>query len=276
MDRFVEYLKNYLRILLPKRLYTRCCTKYYSIQLKISELRYSVTSRRDYLDPFKVPIIINNYNRLSCLQKLIVSLEDKGYSNIYIIDNNSDYPPLLEFYRNCTYEIFYLSNNLGFRALWESGIYKRFKRSYYVYTDPDMEVMEDCPADFMAHFIDIFDRYPKCAKVGFGIYLDDIPDTYEYKEKVLAHETIFWRYPVEKSLYQAGIDTTFALYRPYTKGASSPYKLMFRTGAPYLVRHLPWYSDTHNLTQEEVYYLQSVNQSTHWSKIMAQSSEEQP
>lgn len=55
----------------------------------------------------KKTIIINNRNRLEYLEMLINSLEKKRYFNIFIIDNNSPYPPLLEFYDNrCLYEVF--------------------------------------------------------------------------------------------------------------------------------------------------------------------------
>ena len=52
-----------------------------------------------------IPIIINNYNRLEMLTKLIHSLESKGYHNLYIIDNQSTYPPLLEYYTRLPYPV---------------------------------------------------------------------------------------------------------------------------------------------------------------------------
>ena len=49
-------------------------------------------------DAKQIPIVINNFNRLGYLKRLIASLESRGYKNIHIIDNNSTYPPLLEYY----------------------------------------------------------------------------------------------------------------------------------------------------------------------------------
>ena len=54
--------------------------------------RFLGVKRINYKD---IPIIINNYNRLEMLTKLIHGLENKGYHNLYIIDNQSTYPPLL-------------------------------------------------------------------------------------------------------------------------------------------------------------------------------------
>lgn len=47
-----------------------------------------------------VPIFINSRDRLGVLKKLIDWLLDAGYRNLIILDNNSTYPPLLEYYNN--------------------------------------------------------------------------------------------------------------------------------------------------------------------------------
>ena len=91
------------------------------------------------------------------VHKLISSLESRGYRNIYIIDNNSTYPPLLEYYNELPYNIFRLKSNLGYLALWKSGIYKKFKNQYYVYTDSDIIPQKDCPHDFLIYFYLLMD-----------------------------------------------------------------------------------------------------------------------
>src|SRR5437016_2259980 len=61
----------------------------------------------------QIPIIINNRNRVTYLLQLISWLEKSGYNNIYIIDNNSKYPPLLEYYSKTKYPVFRLKENAG-------------------------------------------------------------------------------------------------------------------------------------------------------------------
>ena len=69
--------------------------------------------------PYKeIPIVINNFNRLETLLKLLHSLEVRGYKNIYIIDNGSSYPPLLDYYRECPYTVYLLHKNVGHLAVW--------------------------------------------------------------------------------------------------------------------------------------------------------------
>src|SRR5271167_2766815 len=79
----------------------------------------------------QIPIIINNRNRFEYLLQLINSLENRGYNNIFIIDNDSTYPPLLEYYKTCKYEIFMLGENVGHLAMWDTDVNERFIKDYY-------------------------------------------------------------------------------------------------------------------------------------------------
>lgn len=212
-----------------------------------------------------IPIIINNFNQYDFLLRLITSLEKRGYSNIHIIDNASTYPPLLEYYRHTPYKVYKLGKNLGFKAFWKSGIYKKFLNSYFVYTDPDLEIVEECPDDFMQHFYDLLQKYPLAAKIGFSLKIDDIPAYYPSKENVRNWESAFWIKEVEPGLFRAPIDTTFALYRPYTRYTGENWvDMAYRTAFPYMARHLPWYSDPGNLSENEIFYSETCRTKTHW------------
>lgn len=216
----------------------------------------------------EVPIIINNFNRFGMLMKLIDSLTSRGYHNIYIIDNGSTYPPLLEWYVSCPYPVYFLKRNVGHLALWETGIYRQFQDSYFVYTDPDLEIHPDCPDDFMEKFIGLLRRHPQALKAGFSICIDDLPDCFRNKRQVVEWESQFWKNEIEPGAYRAPIDTTFAVCKPYLEvmDRNVDFKDMFiRTGFPYSVRHLPWYLDSSNLSEEEEYYISRISTSTHWS-----------
>lgn len=221
-------------------------------------------SQIDYKD---IPIVINNYNRITTLLQLINGLESRGYRNIYIIDNKSTYPPLLEYYKNCPYTVYMLNRNVGHLSIWETGIYKQFTDSYFAYTDSDLEIHPDCPNDFMEVFVSLLEKYPKALKVGFSLCIDDLPDHYIHKEQVKEWESQFWKKEIEPNIFKAPIDTTFAVYKPYFKGEIIDIKhLYLRTGYPYSMRHTPWYLDNNNLSEEETYYLTHLKTSTYWSK----------
>lgn len=217
-------------------------------------LKNFISNIDQVINPKKIPIIINNFNKVTYLKRLITSLEKKGYTNIYIIDNASTYKPLLEYYLTCPYKIFYLEENNGHKALWKSSIINKFRKKFFVYTDPDLEVPDECPDDFMKLFLKSLLKYNKAQKIGFSLKIDDLADCYDYKQEVIQWESQFFKNKV-CNLYKAEIDTTFALYRPYAKDEHTSNIISFRTAYPYEIKHLPWYEDSANLTEEEIFYL---------------------
>ena len=129
---------------IAKRFMAAVKSRYFRLREKLSPSR--IRNAGD------IPVIINNFNRLTTLRSLITSLEERGLHNIHILDNNSTYPPLLEWYRTCPYEVIHLGRNLGFKALWkDKATRRRFCRDYYAYTDSDVVLDDDCPADVMEH-----------------------------------------------------------------------------------------------------------------------------
>ena len=215
----------------------------------------------------EIPIVINNRNRLTFLRRLIASLEIRGYKNIFILDNDSTYPPLLEFYRTCPYSVTYLGNNYGWDAIWRSGVYRRFYRDYYVYTDSDLELIEECPDDFLDVFLERMKADFSIMKIGLSLKLDDIPDHYIHKESVIRWEQQFYVKRVDERFFQSNVDTTFALYRPGVIEGANIYLKMYRSAFPYEVRHLPWYLDTNSLDEEEMYYIKHAQRKTHWTEV---------
>jgi hypothetical protein len=214
----------------------------------------------------QIPIIINNFNRLESMTLLISALKERGYNNIHIIDNLSTYPPLLEYYKTCPYPVFRLGRNIGSNSFWLSGIYKHFYGEYFVFTDSDIVPMEECPEDFMLVFLNVLKKYRLARKVGFSLKIDDLPDSYALKEQVIGWEKQFFEKKCDEMLYLAPIDTTFALYRP--RGSRRPANFsaeMYRTGFPYMARHLPWYVESLNPDEENRYYMEHSRSPTSWT-----------
>lgn len=214
----------------------------------------------------KIPVIINNFNRLDYLHQQLDWLYDTGFINIYIIDNHSTYSPLFEFYNKTKATVFLLDKNVGHEAMWRTHIYQRFMNGYYVYTDPDVLPADDTPKDFMDYFMDVLNRYPEIDKVGFGLKTDDLPDHYPKKAEVINWENSLLNNEIAPGLFKAKIDTTFALYRP--KKSFQCWETTIRTGAPYLLRHLPWYEDPGHLSEESKYYLDRASDASSWYKAV--------
>ena len=60
-----------------------------------------------------VPIIINCRDRLGSLVELVDYLERAGQDRIYLLDNDSAYPPLLEYLAHSPHEVVRLGRNAG-------------------------------------------------------------------------------------------------------------------------------------------------------------------
>ena len=182
-------------------------------------------------NPYNIPIIINNFNRLEYPLALIKWLEWAGMTNIIILDNDSTYPPLLKYYKTCPHRVILLGKNLGYMALWESEFFNEFSQDFYIYTDPDVLPIEECPKDFIEVFLRILAENADIKKVGFSLKIDDLPDHFAKKEEIIAIESKYWQKKRSDLAYDAPIDTTFALYRPKAKGDHRAKGL--RTTFPY-------------------------------------------
>lgn len=216
------------------------------------------------IDYREIPVVINNYNRINHLIQLIHWLEKAGMKNIYIIDNASSYRPLLDYY-NCTkHNVIKLNANIGYKAFWDTPIHLWFKGLPYVYTDPDVLPVEECPLDAVRFFQEVLSKYEKINKVGFGLQINDIPDFYPKKSEVVEWEKKFWENQISEDLYKADIDTTFALYR--ANSVKQQWGKTLRTGGRYLTRHLPWYENPASLSEEEIYYQKMTIGSSWYAK----------
>ncbi|MEI6515718.1 MAG: glycosyltransferase family 2 protein [bacterium] len=255
-----QLIKDVLLLNLPKLILRfHKFTALLKRQLVLPANNYSATKR--YYD---IPIIINNRNRHTCLRLMIDWLMSAGYKNIVVLDNNSRYKPLLDYYKNSPVKVIYLKENMGHLAFWKTPVYREYYRDYYVYTDPDILPVAECPADFMSHFMALLNKNPNVEKVGFGLKIDDLPDTYDRKNEVIYWENQFWQKEIETGVYDARIDTTFALYKPFTNAALWPQNAL-RTGGNYVARHLPWYEDSRNETEESRFYRAEVKEgASHW------------
>jgi hypothetical protein len=204
------------------------------------------------------PVFIICRDRLTCTLELISWLEKVGQERIYLIDNDSTYEPLLEYYEKTSHNVVRMGFNSGHNGVWNYGLIANFASDeYFIVSDPDVIPVEECPLDAIDYFRSILDIYQDRQKVGFGFMLDDIPDHFRFKASVLQHELPYlaWGSP-NSNLNFAPIDTTFALYRP---GATQDISASCRTKYPYLARHTPWYIDSDNPSEEEQYYIANAN-----------------
>lgn len=207
--------------------------------------------------PVQYPVFITVRDRVEPLRQLLAWLERAGQREVWLIDNASTYPPAVAFLAEAEqhegWHVVRTGRNLGQRAPWLSGTVQRHAHGrYFIVSDPDVVPDDDCPLDALDHFRALLDRYPDLDKAGFGLRIDDLPEHYPLRADVIDWERPYWRDEVEPGVFRAAVDTTFALYRPLER----PDQMLraVRTGAPYVARHLPWYTDPAALSEEDRYY----------------------
>ena len=200
-----------------------------------------------------LPIFIVCRDKVTPLRDLVAWLENNDYRRLILVDNASTYPPLLEYLGQTPHQLVKFADNLGpHRSIWKTGILSRYAHGeHYVVTDSDVVPDKACPGDAVDLFLWALRRYPRYVKAGFGLRIDDLPAHYALAGEVRRWESRYWLRPLSKQLYDAPIDTTFALYRPDSDFLPAP---AIRTGSPYVARHIPWYMDTADRTEEDRYY----------------------
>ncbi|MEO5950647.1 MAG: hypothetical protein ABIQ04_04320 [Candidatus Saccharimonadales bacterium] len=198
-----------------------------------------------------IPVFIICRDRVTPLKKLVKWLEDENLKNIFFIDNASTYPPLLEYFRNSPYQTIRLNVNAGHTAPWQEGIVQLYAADKpFIVTDPDVIPSQEAHGAVKL-FARLLNDHLERIKVGFGLRIDNLPDSYDLKQHVISWEKQFWVSEVETDVYDAETDTTFALYRPGTPYVIGP---ALRTGGVFVAEHEPWYIDSKNVNDEVKYY----------------------
>lgn len=229
----------------------------------------------DPFDATRIPVYIISYNHLSYLQQMINQLERYHLTNIHIIDNCSDYEPLLKYLKACPYTVHRMDRNYGHMVFWESGKFdEEMKSTFYVVTDPDIEFNKDLPDNFMDELYGILKEYPFFSKIGFALAIDDLPEGSEFIKGVKAWERRHWVYRIKGNIemYDTQIDTTFALYKPGEVMKDDFYSAI-RVAGPFTSRHLPWYQVA-GKTEEDRQYINTSSNSSTISKYMKEMDEE--
>lgn len=211
------------------------------------------------IDFYDVPIFIISFNRKNTLQQCIERFQNDGYRNLIILDNHSTNEDLILYLKNLKCKVYFLKKNYGHHVLWDCGLFNEIiENQYFVLTDPDILPIAECPPDYIEQFYSILQKYPQKTKVGFSLKLNDLPDSYKYKYDIIRLESFYWerklnyRYPI----YDAPVDTTFALYRPRGGTVEDIFYDGIRTGYPYVARHLGWYVNNYS---QDTYYNDAAN-----------------
>ena len=215
---------------------------------------------------------------------MVVFFQQIPELEVIIIDNNSSYTPLLQWYDTNPCIVHRLTANYGncsplfnTPTCIDGHIKPNFLYEYdctngFILSDPDLDCT-DVKLDFMEVFREGMGRYDWCSKIGFGLRIDDLPNT------EIAKNAIGWEQGCQAPhanlsdmYYRAAIDTTAAFYKwlPDNPNLAHDFDRSIRCYGNYQCRHLGWYYTEQNPPPpDELYYLQHINHDgfTHYSKM---------
>jgi hypothetical protein len=214
-----------------------------------------------------IPCYINTFNRLTTTRELCKQVASLDGVNPVIIDNASNYEPLLDWYESCDFEVIHLRENLGHHAPWKSGIIKQDNAKLYIVTDCDLD-LTGVPRDVVEILKEPFNwvQPNRIIKSGLALRIDDLPD---WQTDVINWEKKWWANQVghDPRFYYACIDTTFAMYEQKTPNDIATRVVncpAVRLAGEYQARHTPWYLDCNNMSEEDIFYFNNANSSNSW------------
>jgi hypothetical protein len=224
----------------------------------------------DYLKQ-NISALIISFNNFTFLKMMVNQLK-KYTKDIIILDNNSSFPPLIEYLKSLEseYTIFRFDKNYGYTIYKQERI-QNLVGPIYLLTDPDIQLNPNLPSTFIREFYELSKQYQRY-KVGpaLDIFSDDIrTDVKSHSRTIYDWESQNWKVkiPNEKfELYPVGIDTTFCLVNTnYPTGSWNSNSL--RVAGNYTAKHLPWHKNWQSLLMENEYetYMKD-NNSTNWCK----------
>lgn len=216
----------------------------------------------------EIPIVVICFNNYYFVKNFVNQI--KKYKNpIILLDNNSKYEDLLNYYKEIKNE---LGDKITIRLLEENyghTVYLKLKNelpNIYVLSDPDLELNENMPEDFAEIFLSLSKQYRKY-KIGSALNIKDNAqfvecNNYSHQQNIYDWEKKFWIKKInnnEYELYNANIDTTFCLVN--NNYFNDDEYDAIRVAGNFVVKHLPWYDNyiKNNMSQEEIKFWKNNN-----------------
>ena len=209
-----------------------------------------------------IPILIICHNNHVYVDNMIKQLKkiNKDYlSTITIINNRSTNSDTISYLQTCNIHIIENENNGPWISPYcNKDIYDILPEKYIV-TDPDLELNENIPNNFIEILSNLSDQY-QSKKIGFAIDISDHDlmiqlDNYSGSGMSIYNwEQQFWKNKINDStfeLYDAAIDTTFSLLNKKYIFSN----LNIRIADSFTCKHLPWYKQNKLYSIYDNYYM---------------------
>lgn len=208
-----------------------------------------------------IPVYIIAFNNPTYVEMTVSQLINLEVSKIVVVDNNSTYPPLLEYYdkNKGKFQLIRMDQNYGHNVVTKC-FYDHLPEVFAI-TDPDLKFNPELPKNFLEQLYELSVAH-NAYKVGMSLDISE-PHLFNkrmrfFGESIEGWERRFWISPIEDEkyqLYNAEIDTTFAVYNK--KNISGNKQI--RVAGNFTAKHLPWYLAEKIPSEEREFYLKTKN-----------------
>ena len=185
-------------------------------------------------------------------------------TNIHILDNNSTYPPIIEYLKSIESSINIHRFEINYGHSVVTKIPSLINSSMYIITDPDLTLNANLPQTFINDLVHISNKY-QVHKVGFALdNINNIRSDISFAGKIPSEwESQFWKHPIPDinyTLYNAQIDTTFCLINNRFMNNNH-----IRVAGNFTCIHRPWLINWKDeLPADELEYYKRNNISSTW------------
>lgn len=215
------------------------------------KIQKNSTRKSKLLDPYSIPTVIISWNQLSFVKNMVEKL--KKYKNpIIILDNNSTFKPLFEYYKEIKEELGIKITIKLLKENYGSNVYLKLKHrlpKVFMLSDPDIDINEKMPENFAEILYKLSNKY-RVYKVGLALKLKDKEKFVRCAKKgnpLYEYQLQYWKEKIpnkEYELYRAAVDTTFCLINSkYKVKGINPIMPAIRIAGNFTARHLPWYKN---------------------------------
>lgn len=206
-----------------------------------------------------IPIYIISYNNFRYVKYMIYQLLNHNNIDIEqltVIDSCSTDEDTKIFLEDCKVKVIKLEKNYGPFYFLQKEFYDSLPQ-HFVITDPDLELNENLPHDFLNIMLNLTEKY-KIFKVGFQNDLE--PDLFldkKMKNGLTLYQWVskgfkkkFHDNEFNVDLYRRPIDTVFALYNKKFDSDKSQTNAI-RIGNNFSCKHIPWYKNNWIYSMDE-------------------------
>jgi hypothetical protein len=205
-------------------------------------------------------VFVTIWNRYTWAIPLLADFKKAGLNPI-IIDNNSTYPPCVEWLKNCPYKVHHREQNDGAWAFFITELYQQYRERYFMISDSDQDISQ-LPDDWVRVLMNgLLETDDHVWKSGLSQKIDDLPDN-PYANEIREYEKNFYTNKNQFGYYKVWMDLGIAIYDRERRGEypnkEANWYCAVRSPEPYQSRHLDWYLTPELFRDEDVYYLDNT------------------